>query len=209
MEQLDYQLLFRWFVGLNTDDPVWDPTVFTENRQRLLDGEIATAFLERSSGRPDGVACCRMSTSRWTARCSRPGPGSRASSARTRRRLPDDPGNPIVNFHGERRSNDTHASTTDPEARLARKGAGREAKLSYARHALIDNRHGLVVNAEATAATGTAERAMGLAMARALPEGAAPGADKVSDTQRVRGGPSPPRGNAACGQKHRESAECD
>jgi Transposase DDE domain len=91
---------------------------------------------------------------------------------------PDDPGNPTVDFHGERRGNATHASTTDPEARLARKGAGREAKLSYAGHALIDNRHGLVVDAEATSATGTAEREAGIEMARALPEGATVGADK-------------------------------
>jgi hypothetical protein len=95
---------------------------------------------------------------------------------------PDDPGNPTVDFHGERRSNETHASTTDPEARLARKGKGREAKLSYAGHAMIDNRHGLVVNAEATQATGSAERETSIEMASALPEGTTLGADKSYDT---------------------------
>jgi hypothetical protein len=92
---------------------------------------------------------------------------------------PDDPGNPIVDFHGERRSNETHASTTDPEARLARKGKGREAKLSYAGHAMIDNRHGLVVNAEATQTTGSAERETGIEMASALPKGTTLGRQKL------------------------------
>ena len=96
---------------------------------------------------------------------------------------PDDPGNPTVNFHGEKRSNVTHASTTDPEARLARKGHGREAKLSYAGHLLMDNRHGLAVSALATEATGTAEREAGVALASALPPGATLGADKAYDTR--------------------------
>ncbi len=86
MEQLDYNLLFRWFVGLNMDDAVWDPTVFTKNRERLLDGEVAMAFLERVVAQARGGGCCPASTSPWTARCSRPGRGSRASSGKASRR---------------------------------------------------------------------------------------------------------------------------
>jgi transposase len=184
MEQLDYNLLFRWFVGLNVDDAVWDPTVFTKNRQRLLDGEIATALLERVvdqarrrgflSGEHftvDGTLLEAWAGLKSFKRKGEPPPP------------PDDPRNPTVNFHGETRSNDTHASTTDPEARLARKGDAREAKLAYAGHAVIDNRHGLVITAEATQATGTAERDAGIAMASVLPEGATLGADKGYDTR--------------------------
>jgi transposase len=184
MEQLDYNLLFRWFIGLTMDDPVWDPTVFTKNRQRLLDGEVATAFLERVVGQArrrgllsgehftvDGTLLEAWASLKSFKPTDQPAP------------LPDDPGNPTVNFHGERRSNATHASTTDPEARLARKGKGRKAKLAYAGHAVIDNRHGLFVNAEATQATGMAEREAGLEMASALPDGATLGADKGYDTQ--------------------------
>ena len=184
MEQLDYNLLFRWFVGLNMDDPVWDPTVFTKNRQRLLDGDIAMGFLEQvvEQARRRGLLSGEHFTvdgtllEAWASLKS----FTRKDAAP---RPPDDPSNPTVNFHGERRSNETHASTTDPEARLARKGAGREAKLAYAGHAIIDNRHGLVVNAEATPATGTAEREAGIEMASALPAGATLGADKGYDTR--------------------------
>ncbi len=184
MEQLDYNLLFRWFVGLNMDDPVWDPTVFTKNRQRLLDGEVATALLERvvEQARRRGLLSGEHFTvdgtllEAWASLKSFKRKGEAAP-------VPADPGNPTVNFHGERRSNETHASTTDPEARLARKGDGREATLAYAGHVVIDNRHGLVVNAAVTPATGTAERAAALEMACALPTGASLGADKGYDTQ--------------------------
>jgi transposase len=183
MEQLDYNLLFRWFVGLNMDDAVWDATTFTKNRQRLLDGEVAMAFLERvvDQARRRGLLSGEHFTvdgtllEAWAGLKTFKRKGERP-------RPPDDPGNPTVNFHGEKRSNETHASTTDPEALLARKGDTREAKLSYAGHAVIDNRHGLVVNAEATQATGFAEREAGIAMASALPEGATLGADKSYDT---------------------------
>jgi transposase len=184
MEQLDYNLLFRWFVGLNLDDPVWDPTVFTKNRQRLLDGEVATAFLERvvEHARRRGL----LSGEHFTVDGTLLEAWASLKSFQRKDEVappPDDPGNPTVNFHGERRSNETHASTTDPEARLARKGAGREAKLAYAGHAVIDNRHGLVVNAAATQATGTAEREAGMELASALPDGVTLGADKGYDTQ--------------------------
>ena len=183
MEQLDYNLLFRWFVGLNMDDPIWDPTVFTKNRQRLLEGEVATAFLERVVAQAeqrgllsgehftvDGTLIeAWASLKSFQRRDTEAGP-------------PDDPGNPTVDFHGERRRNATHGSTTDPEARLAKKGPGKEAKLAYQGHALMDNRHGLVVNACATQASGTAEREAAVAMATALPERATLGADKGYDT---------------------------
>ena len=184
MEQLDYNLLFRWFVGLNMDDAVWDPTVFTKNRERLLDGEIAAAFLELvvDQARRQGL----LSGEHFTVDGTLLEAWAGAKSFRRKGETPpppDDPGNPTVNFHGEPRSNDTHASTTDPDALLVRKGDQREAKLSYAGHAVIDNRHGLVVNAEATQATGTAEREAGIEMASVLPEGATLGADKSYDTQ--------------------------
>lgn len=184
MEQLDYNLLFRWFVGLNMDDAVWDPTVFTKNRQRLLEGEVATAFLERvvDQARRRGLLSGEHFTVDGTLLEAWAGLKSFKRKGETPP-PPDDPGNPTVNFHGEQRSNATHASTTDPEARLARKGDVREAKLAYAGHAVIDNRHGLVVNAEATQATGTAEREAGIEMASVLPEGATLGADKGYDTR--------------------------
>jgi transposase len=163
MEQLDYNLLFRRFVGLNMDDPVWDPTVFTKNRQRLLDGEVATAFLEQvvEQARGRGLLSGEHFTVDGTLLEAWAGLKSFKRKGEAPR-PPDDPGNPTVNFHGETRSNDTHASTTDPEARLARKGPTREAKLAYAGHVVIDNGHGLVVNAAATAATGWAERPTGM-----------------------------------------------
>jgi transposase len=183
MEQLDYNLLFRWFVGLNMDDAIWDPTVFTKNRQRLLDGEVATAFLERVVAQAqqrgllsgehftvDGTLIEAWASLKSFQRTDGPPPP------------PDDPRNPTVNFHGERRSNATHTSTTDPEARLARKGPGKEAKLSYQGHALMDNRHGLVVNACATPASGTAEWEAAVEMATALPPQVTLGADKGYDT---------------------------
>ncbi len=184
MEQLDYNLLFRWFVGLNMDDAVWDPTVFTKNRQRLLDGDVAMAFLERvvEQARRRGLLSGEHFTVDGTLLEAWAGLKSFKRKGERPRR-PDDPGNPTVNFHGEKRSNDTHASTTDGDARLARKGNAREAKLSYAGHAVIDNRHGLVVNAVATAATGTAERDAGIELASALPNGATLGADKGYDTR--------------------------
>jgi len=184
MEQLDYNLLFRWFVGLNMDDPVWDATVFTKNRQRLLDGEIAGAFLERVvwQARQRGL----LSGEHFTVDGTLIEAWASLKSFKRRDTAPpspDDPGNPTVNFHGEHRSNATHASTTDPEARLAKKGPRQEAKLSYQGHALMDNRHGLVVNAGVTPAIGTAERETAAEMAGALPPGATLGADKGYDTR--------------------------
>ncbi len=162
MEQLDYNLLFRWFVGLNMDEPVWDPTTFTKNRQRLLDGDIAQAFFTRVLAQARARDLLSMEHFTVDATLMEAWAGLKSFRPKdddpTDQPPPDDPGNPTVNFHGQRRSNATHHSTTDPEARLQRKGHSREAKLSYLGHVLMENRHGLVVRAQATAATGTAER---------------------------------------------------
>ncbi len=184
MEQLDYNLLFRWFVGLKADDRIWDATVFTKNRQRLLDGDIARAFFERvvAHARERGLLSDEHFTvdgtliEAWASLKS-------FKSKDTPPAPPDDPGNPTVNFHGERRSNATHVSTTDPDARLFRKGDAHEAKLYYQGHVLMENRHGLAVDESLTAATGFAEREQGLAMAAQLPAGATLGADKSYDTR--------------------------
>jgi transposase len=184
MEQLDYNLLFRWFVGLNMDDAIWDPTVFTKNRQRLLDGEVATAFLERvvAQAQQRGLLSGEHFTVDGTVIEAWASLKSFQRKEGAPPAPPEDPGNPTVNFHGERRSNATHTSTTDPEARLTRKGPGKEAKLSYQGHALMDNRHGLVVNACATRASGTAEWEAAVEMATALPPQVTLGADKGYDT---------------------------
>ncbi len=185
MEQLEYNLLFRWFVGLNMDDRVWDPTVFSKNRDRLLAANVAALFfqviLDEAKARDlisdehftvDGTLL-----EAWASLKSFTKVGDDD-------RPPDDPGNPTVNFHGEPRSNATHASTTDPDAKLARKGAGKEAKLSYTGSVLMENRHGLAVDATVDLATGTAERDAAFAMAAQIPgEGRVTlGGDKNYDT---------------------------
>jgi transposase len=134
MEQLDYNLLFRWFVGLNMDDSVWDVTVFTKNRERLLDGDIAEAFFqavlkqarERNLLSDERFTVDGTLLEAWASVKSFQRKDGKHSAP------PDDPGNPTVDFHGEKRSNETHESKTDPDAKLARKGKGKEAKLSYA-----------------------------------------------------------------------------
>src|SRR5712664_2345882 len=165
MEQLDYNLLFRWFVGLAMDDPIWDATVFTKNRERLLRGDIARAFFERVRAQAEqrGLLSDEHFTvdgtliDAWASLKS----FQRKDAPPT---APDDPGNPTVNFHGERRRNATHASTTDPQALLYRKGAGREAKLCYQGHVLTENRPGLAVEGGLTPANGYGERAAALEM---------------------------------------------
>jgi len=143
MEEIDYSVLYRWFVGLSMDDPIWSPTTFSKNRDRLLESDIAAAFF-------DGVlALARTAGLLSDEHFTVDGTLLEAwASLKSFRRTdegptppPDDPGNPTVNFHGESRRNDTHQSTTDPDAQLARKGQGKEAKLSYAGHVLLDNRH--------------------------------------------------------------------
>lgn len=187
MEQLDYNLLFRWFVGLNLDEPVWDPTTFSKNRQRLLDGEIAQRFFARvlDYARQHDL----LSDEHFTVDGTLIEAWASLKSFRAKDPAetlpPDDPGNPTVNFHGETRRNATHASTTDPQARLYRKGPGREAKLYYMGHVLMENRHGLVLAARATPATGTAERDAALEMSAHLSRSTrvTVGADKSYDTR--------------------------
>src|SRR6266446_750900 len=166
MEQLDYNLLFRWFVGLSMDDPVWDATVFTKNRERLLAGDIAQAFFTRvlAQARQRGLLSDEHFTvdgtliEAWASLKSFKKKGASDGPP------PDDPGNPTVNFHGERRSNVTHGSTTDPDARLFRKATGHEAKLAYQGHVLMENRYGLAVEGCVTRASGYGERAAALEM---------------------------------------------
>ena len=171
MEQLEYNLLFRWFVGLNMDDPVWDVTVFTKNRTRLLEADIAKKFFHLVVEQARGMDL--MSDEHFTVdgtlleACA--GLKSFKRVGETPGDAPDDPGNPTVNFHGERRSNDTHESTTDPDAMLARKGSGKEAKLSYSGHVLMENRNGLVTDVEVLPATGTAERDAALMIIESIP----------------------------------------
>lgn len=189
MEQLDYNMLYRWFVGLELDEPVWDVTVFTKNRERLLAGDLAQAFLGAvlAEARQRGLLSAEHFTVDGTL--VQAWAGQKSFQRRQGSRPPvgdDDPGNPTVDFHGERRSNATHQSTTDPEARLARKGKGREAQLAYQGHVLMENRHGLAVGATVTPATGTAERTTAPQLLRRLPRRHGRrtlGADKGYDTQ--------------------------
>src|ERR1043166_6767065 len=150
MEQLDYNLLFRWFVGLEMDDPVWNATVFTKNRERLLGGDIARAFFDRvvAQARERGLLSDEHFTVDGTLVEAWASLKSFKRNDETTAPPPDDPGNPTVNFHGERRRNTTHVSTTDPDARLARKGKAQEAKLFYTGHVLMENRNGLAVGAD-------------------------------------------------------------
>jgi transposase len=184
MEEIDYSVLFRWFVGLGMDDPIWSPTTFSKNRDRLLASDIASAFFDAVlvQARAAGLLSDEHFTVDGTLL------EAWASLKSFRRKdagpvpPPDDPGNPTVNFHGEARKNDTHQSTTDPDAMLARKGQGKEAKLSYAGHVLLDNRHGLVANVCVTAATGTAEReAAAWLLDASAPAGSTVGGDKGFD----------------------------
>ena len=169
MEQLDYNLLFRWFVGLGIDEPVWVPTTFTKNRDRLLDGDIAAAFFEAILLHADTERL--LSHDHFTVDGTLLEAWASHKSFRPRDDEPPSPGggNPTVNFHGQRRTNDTHQSTTDPDARLYRKARGREARLGYLGHLLMEHRSGLIVNATVTPATGQGERDAALVMIQAVP----------------------------------------
>ena len=171
------------------DDAVWDVTVFSKNRDRLLEGDVAEAFFDQvlaeAQGRDllsdehftvDGTLVEAWASQKsFQKKDAEPGPP------------PEDRGNPTVNFHGEKGSNETQQSTTDPEARLARKGNGKEAKLSYAGHVLMENRHGLVVNVRLTSATGIAERDAAVKMIEQIPgqKQVTVGADKNYDTHQM------------------------
>jgi IS5 family transposase len=186
MEQLDYNLLFRWFVGLNMDDAIWDVTVFTKNRERLLDGDIAEAFFqavlqqarERDLLSDEHFTVDGTLLEAWASLKSFQRKDGKPPAP------PDDPGNATVDFHGEKRSNQTHESTTDPDAKMARKGKGKEAKLSYNGNLLVENRNGLIVNTEVFEANGTAERDAALVMLEQIPgaKQVTVGGDKGYDT---------------------------
>jgi transposase len=188
MEELDYNLLFRWFVGLNLDDPVWDATVYCKNRERLLQGEVAEAFFQevlKLAGEHDLLSDEHFTVDGTLIEAWASLKSFKKKEEGETTPPPDDPGNPSVDFRGEQRLNETHESTTDPEARLYRKGAGQEAKLSYLGHVLMENRHGLAVQTALTQATGTAEREAAVAMmaAQAPDGGVTLGGDKNYDTQ--------------------------
>ena len=186
LEQLDYNFLYRWFVGLSIDEPVWDVTVFSKNRDRLLKGEVAEAFFAAvlAQARQGGLLSDEHFTVDGTLIEAWAGQKSfkRKDQPETKS-PPDEPGNPSVDFHGERRTNETHQSTTDPDALLARKGKGKESKLSYTGHVLMENRHGLAVNCCVTKATGRAEAEAALAMVEEIPgwQRVTLGADKGYD----------------------------
>jgi transposase len=184
MEQLEYNLLFRWFVGLSLDDQIWDVTVFTKNRERLIEGDIATRFMAavldqeavKALLSDDHFSVDGTLIEAWASMKSfRPKDGSGEPPARGR--------NGERDFHGEKRSNETHASTTDPDARLYRKSSGQPSKLAYLGHVLMENRHALVVDTRLTLATGTAEREAALEMVAARPgtHRITLGADKAYD----------------------------
>ncbi len=187
MERLDYDMMFRWFVGLELDDPVWDVTVFTKNRDRLLGGEVAQAFFAAVLGEAERHRLLSADHFTVDGTLIEAWAGQKSFRRRGRRRRggDDDPGNPSVDFHGERRANTTHQSTTDPEARLVRKGYGHEAKLGYQGHVLMENRSGLAVGALVTQAQGTAERTAAAELVAPLPprpRRRTLGADKGYDT---------------------------
>jgi len=169
MEQLDYNLLFRWFVGLGMDDAVWSPTTFTKNRDRLLDGDIASAFFEAVLLHADTERL--LSDEHFTVDGTLLEAWASQKSFRPRDEEPppDGGGNPPVNFHGQRRSNATHQSTTDPDARLYKKARGREARLGYLGHVLMEHRSGLIVRATVTPADGHGERDAALVMLEGVP----------------------------------------
>ena len=152
MEQLDYNLLYRWFVGLSPDETVWDPTTFTKNRDRLQKGEVFEKFMNKLLNHPQVKPL--LSDEHFSV----DGTLIEAWASQKSFRPKDDSDKDGADFHGQTRSNDTHASTSDPDSRLYRKAAGREAKLCYMGHATMENRHGLAVAGIVTHANGTAER---------------------------------------------------
>jgi transposase len=160
-EQLDYDLLYRWFLGMNVVEPVFDRSTFSKNRERLLQHHVAQQFFDAVVQQADRRGL--LSNEHFTVDGTLIEAAASLKSFKPKDeppsdKPPDDPGNPTVNFHGQRRSNATHQSTTDPEARLAKKGKGKEAHLAYAGHALMEHRNGLLGDYQNNQATGTAER---------------------------------------------------
>jgi len=186
MEEIDYSM-FRWFVGLNLDEEVWDATSFAKNRDRLLEADVAKEFLQQvvEQAGNAGLTSDELFTVDRTLLEAWASLKSFQPKNEKGNKPPDDPGNPTVNFHGERRPNETHASKTEADAKLARKGPGKEARLSYSGHLLVENRNGLIVNAELLEANGRAERDAALLMLEQVPgtKRLTAGADKGYDTE--------------------------
>jgi transposase len=194
MEQLDYNLLFRWFVGLNADEEVWHPTLYSHNRDRLLEGRIAEAFFQNVLALADKRQLVSKEhftvdgtlVEAWAGMKSFKKKEEAASAPNDKGPdAPDDPGNPTVDFRGEKRSNQTHQSRTDKDARLYRKSNGTSSQLCYMGHVLMENRNGLVLDTRVTKASGTAEVDAALAMASKIPgqQRVTLGADKAYDTK--------------------------
>lgn len=196
MEQLDYNLLFRWFVGLKMDDPVWNHSVFSKNRDRLLNTEIAALFF--ASIRDQAAKKKLISDEHFTVDGTLLEAWASMKSFKPKgsdKNNPSDTGsgkNPTVNFRGQKRKNDTHQSVTDPEARLYKKAKGQQAKLCYLGHALMENRNGLVVDTRVSLANGTAERKAAIEMVENVPGkhritlGADKGYDSTDFVERMR-----------------------
>jgi len=184
MEQLNYNLLFRWFVGLSVDDPVWVPTVFSKNRDRLLAGDIAAAFMDAVLNLPRVKALLSDEHFSVDGTLIRAWASMKSFRRKDGSDEPPTPGrNGERNFRKDKRSNETHASTTDPDARLYRKSSGQPSRLCYMGHLLIENRHGLIVDVRTTHATGRAEREAAEAMVAAAARGrrVTLGSDKAYD----------------------------
>lgn len=197
MEQLAYNLLFRWFVGLSADEPVWHPTVFSKNRDRLLEGAVAEEFFSLivEQARKQKLLSDDHFTVDGTLIEAWAGQKSfqcKAEDNRLKPPPPDQSSNPTINYRKEKRKNDTHQSLTDPLARLYKKTSGAEAKLAYLGHVLTENRNGLVVDVRVTQATGRAEREAAAAMlcqkalSRAVTLGADRGYDAAEFVQQLR-----------------------
>ena len=184
VQHIDYNLLYRWFVGLDMDDVIWDHSVFTKNRDRLLNETVARSFFGRVLALAEwqGLVSSEHFTVDGTLIEAWASMKSFVAKDGTGKPPEDGGRNPTVDFKGEKRSNDTHASTTDPEARLYKKAEGEKSRLGYLGHALMENRNGLAVDVETTLATGTAEREAAKDMvARSAKPGATLGADKAYD----------------------------
>ena len=183
MEQLDYNLLFRWFVGLEMDDRVWNHAVFSKNRDRLLNQELAQRFFAQVKAQAAGL----MSDEHFTVDGTLIEAWASHKSFQRKDRDEDGGSGTGGDFHGEKRRNETHESTTDPDARLYKKSAGQEAKLSYLGHVVVENRNGLIAAAMTTQADGTAERDAALLMLHEITgrgrRRITVGADKAYDTQ--------------------------
>ena len=188
MERLEYDLLFRWFVGIGVDDAAWDHSVFSKNRDRLLEGDIAAKFLAAVLAQPKVKKL--LSTDHFSVDGTLIEAWASVKSVKAKNGSDAPPTgggrNGEANFHGQKRSNETHVSTTDPDARLYRKGKGKETKLCFIGHGLMENRHGLLVDACLTLADGHAERVAALHLIEPhadRPTAITLGADKAYDTE--------------------------